>query len=197
MDSASDDTGSADTSADAADGGVRTPGVGDLVISEIMPDSDAAGDMLGEWFELHNPDATVSYSLDGCAFFDGSGTTEMPTGVVISPGDYVSLAISASPGFTPDYVYLSGMRLANPPDPDTLTVRCGTDIVDSVTYLPYDMAVDTWPWGQGESLNLDPDHLDAAENDLVTSWCAGRTDYNMAGGDVDRGTPGMPNVECP
>jgi hypothetical protein len=184
------DTGTMDTA--TGDGGVATPGAGDIVISELMPDSDAAGDDLGEWFELHNPSTTTSFSLDGCSFYDGGGAIEMPSGVVLAPGAYLSFAISPSPGFTPDYVYTSGMRLANPPDPDSLTVSCGATIIDTVAYLPYP----SWPWGQGESLSLDPDFLDATANDSVSSWCAGVDEYNRAGGDIDRGTPGMANPEC-
>jgi hypothetical protein len=201
VDSAVDDTGTTDTStmdsgtmdSTVPDGGALTPGMGDIVISELMPDSDAAGDSLGEWFELHNPSTTTAYSLDGCSFYDSGGAIEMPSGVVLAPGDYLSFAISPSPGFTPDYVYTSGMRLANPPDPDSLTVSCGATIIDTVAYLPYP----TWPWGQGESLSLDPDFLDASDNDSVGSWCAGVDEYNRVGGDIDRGTPGMANPECP
>jgi len=190
-DTGTTDTGTMDTG--TTDAGPPTPGEGELVISELMPDSDVAGDSLGEWFELHNPSTTITYSLDGCSFYDSGGAVERPTGVLIAPGEYVSFAISASPGFTPDYVYTSGMRLANPPDPDSLTVACGITIVDAVAYLPYP----TWPWGQGESLNLDPSNLDAADNDLQSSWCEGTTVYAGSGSERDRGTPGAANVDCP
>ncbi len=185
------DTGATDTS--TPDGGVATPGAGDIVISELMPDSKAVGDTSGEWFELHNPSTTTTYSLDGCSFYDDGGAAEMPSGVMLAPGDYLSFAISASPGFAPDYVYSSGMRLANPPDPDSLTLQCGATIVDVVAYQPYP----TWPWGQGVSLSLDPDSLDADANDLVGSWCGGMDEYNRVGGDIDRGTPGAANPNCP
>ncbi|NIS33664.1 MAG: hypothetical protein GWN07_24210 [Actinobacteria bacterium] len=177
---------------DVPDGGFPTPGRGDIVISEMMIDSDAIPDDFGEWFELHNPSTTQTYSLDGCSFFDDARATEMPVGVILLPGSYTSFAIGSAPGFTPDYVYTSGMKLSND-DPDSLTIRCGPTDVDVVAYE----VTPTWPWAKGNSLSLDPASLDAGDNDLVTSWCAGSVEYNRGGGDIDYGTPGTANPDCP
>jgi hypothetical protein len=49
-----------------------------------------------------------------------------------------------------------------------------------------------YPSWSGASSQVDPDHLDADENDLTASWCQGYSSYGWG----DLGTPGAAN-ECP
>ena len=50
-----------------------------------------------------------------------------------------------------------------------------------------------FPDEAGKSLSLDPDHLDADDNDAPDNWCDGDGDY---GADGNQGTPGALNDEC-
>lgn len=195
------DAGVEDGGSDAGvkvDAGPRTtPFAGELVVSEIMADSDVVTDDCGEWFELHNPSATVTYNLRGCVIADESNYFAITTDVLIPPGAFFSLSRYEStycagtlgipgPGFTPDYHYLN-VKFAN--EGDLVRLTCGGVVVDQVSYVG-------WTVTKGASFNLDPSSYDAVANDSAAAWCAASTVYNMAGSERDRGTPGMPNSGC-
>lgn len=209
MDAGGLDAGSADAGRDAGPtdagrdagptdaGPYETPGAGDLVISEIMPDSDVVTDDCGEWVELHNPSASVTYDLRGCTLHDASNAFAFTTDVRIPPGAFFSLSryetvactalgFPDGPGFDPDTHY-TDVKLAN--EGDLVRLQCDGVVVDAVDFT-------TWSITKGASFNLDPAHYDAAENDESSSWCTGSDIYNMAGGEHDRGTPGSANSDC-
>lgn len=174
-----------------------TPTAGALVISEIMADSDVVTDDCGEWFELHNPSATVTYNLRGCVIADMSNNFAVTTDVLIPPGAFFALSRYEStycagmlgisgPGFTPDYHYLN-VKFAN--EGDFVRLTCGGAVVDQVSYVG-------WSVTKGASFNLDPGNYDAVANDAAAAWCSASMVYNMAGSEHDRGTPGMPNSDC-
>jgi hypothetical protein len=82
-----------------------TATVGDLLISEIMPNPAAISDTRGEWFELFNP-TQEQINLRGIELRDdGSNRHRFDTDLLILPGEYFTLARSSEPGFVPDYVY--------------------------------------------------------------------------------------------
>ncbi|MCC7534801.1 MAG: lamin tail domain-containing protein, partial [Deltaproteobacteria bacterium] len=181
-----------------ADSGSAVPlpgAAGDLVISEILYDPEAMtpeGDF--EWIEIHNP-GTVARELAGCTIADASASgmhlIAPATGsLVIAAGDYVVLARSDTPGFTPDYSYAGEFTLNNTGAGDTVTLACGSagTLIDQVAYSPDGGWVDP----VGASLSLDPSRLDHLMNDSPASWCAATTAF--ATGDL--GTPGMPNPAC-
>lgn len=192
------DAGSpADGGPDAS--GYPTPAAGEIVITEIMPDSDVVTDDCGEWFEIYNPSADVTYNLRGCTFRDLSNAHTVGTDLIIGPGELLSLARYEAepycntmlgitgPGFAFDYSYGATVKLGN--EGDTLTVACGGATVDAVDFT-------AWTIVKGASFNLDPDSFDATTNDDGASWCSGVNVYNMAAGEVDRGTPGAANTDC-
>ncbi|PKN44324.1 MAG: hypothetical protein CVU63_10735, partial [Deltaproteobacteria bacterium HGW-Deltaproteobacteria-20] len=84
--------------------GLPQPGVGQVILSEIMVDSTTVGEPGGEWFELHNP-STAAFNLEGCVVADNAGSFTITGALIIPSGGYLALARSAAPGFTPDYVY--------------------------------------------------------------------------------------------
>ena len=50
--------------------GITPFAAGQLVITEIMADSNDVPDESGEWFELYNPSTTDTYDLFGCVLGD-------------------------------------------------------------------------------------------------------------------------------
>ena len=89
--------------------------VSDLLISEIMANPAAISDTRGEWFELYNP-SIEPINLRGIDLGDdGRIRHRFDTDLLILPGEFLTLARSATPGFVPDYVY-DNFTLANSSD---------------------------------------------------------------------------------
>ncbi|QDG52671.1 tandem-95 repeat protein [Persicimonas caeni] len=164
---------------------VQPSSAGELVISEIMPSPDVLADSAGEWFELYNPSTTTTYNLNGCTIEDlGADSHTITVDVTIAPGEYVTLANSSSPGFTPSYVYGSNWFLSSG---DEVVLNCAGTQIDVVNYDGGGFSVTS-----GASLTLSPASLDATSNDDSTNWCDATTSYNG-----DLGTPGAANDSCP
>ena len=168
----------------------RPPEDEELVIAEIMKDPDPTPDETGEWFEIVNV-SDAPLALDGIGFTDEGGTGfTVVTNDVLEPGAVYLFAVSDDPalndGLAPDYVYdTADLRLGN--GTDTLVLTYEDVTVDTVTYDG------DFPDEAGKSLSLDPDHLDADDNDAPDNWCDGDGDY---GADGNQGTPGALNDEC-
>ena len=79
--------------------------VSDLLISEIMANPSALPDARGEWFELYNPTDQEINLRDTWIGDDGRDSHKIETDLLILPGEYLTLARSVDPGFSPDYVY--------------------------------------------------------------------------------------------
>jgi hypothetical protein len=79
--------------------------VSDLLISEIMANPAAISDTRGEWFELYNPTIEPINLLDIDLGDDGRKRHRFDNDLLILPGDFLTLARGAEPGFVPDYVY--------------------------------------------------------------------------------------------
>jgi len=177
---------------DDCDGWVdeRAPEDEELVIGEIMKDTDPTPDETGEWFEIVNV-SDAPLELDGLTVTDEGGTGfTVATTDVLEPGAVYLLALSGDPalndGLAPDYVYdPADLRLGN--GTDTLVLTYADITVDTVSYD------DEFPDEAGKSLSLDPAHLDADDNDDSENWCEGDGDY---GTDGNQGTPGEPNDGC-
>jgi len=89
--------------------------VGDLLITEVMANPAALSDSQGEWFELFNP-TDEQINLFGIDLGDdGSNRHRFDSDLLIPPGEFLTLARSADPGFQPDYVY-SNFTLSNGSD---------------------------------------------------------------------------------
>lgn len=175
--------------------GSPLPGVGELVITEIMQNPSALDDSEGEYFELLNPSGSVTYDLDGCQITGSSGETpiDITSTLEVAPGSFLTVASSASPGFSPDFVATS-MTLSN--SSDRLGIECpdgggSTVVVDEVSW---DNGA-TFPDPNGASMNLTDEAAatDATENDNGYWWCATQTN-DLGNGDL--GTPGAANEIC-
>jgi len=166
---------------------------GQLVISEIMIDSAADPDQAHEWFEVHNPSDSVTYDLQGLQVTDFFVTEgfEINASVLVQPGAYVIF------GETDDQGMNGGVMVDfDWPDLD-FNLTNGADEV--YLYNPVaDVDIDGVDYGaswfsMGAALNLDPDSLNATDNDSMASWCDGSTPF---GTDGDLGSPGAANPDC-
>ncbi|MBC8071544.1 MAG: lamin tail domain-containing protein [Deltaproteobacteria bacterium] len=166
------------------------PGIGDVVITEIMRDPVATPDASGEWFEITNTSLDTIWQLSGCVFQDdGMDDFAVDVDLTIAPGEYLTFASSDAPGFTPDFVY-TGMSLSQAAAGDELELICNLVSVDRVAFDGGGAAI--FPDAAGAAMQLDPTATDAIANDTGTSWCDAFSPFFMA----DTGTPGLANDSC-
>jgi len=200
------DAGSGGMNVDAAyDGptGITPYAAGQLVITEILADSNDVPDESGEWFELYNPSATNTYDLFGCVLADKSNQDTVANHIIVPPQSFVTMARfgTAAGGFVPNYYYHTTVVMGtNVLDMnadvkfsnmgDMVKVTCGItpiDTVDFQTWLGSNRMVPN-----GRSYSLDPTHYSATENDVEANWCLGTTLYSR----TDLGTQGQSNLPC-
>ncbi len=181
-----------DQNCDGADEacGSPIPGVGDLIITEIMQNPAAVGDAAGEWFEVYNATATT-LDLTGMIIKD-LGTDSVTVGsLLIAPGDYMVFGsnpnLAVNGGVTVDYGYGGSLSLGNADDEVVLVAPGGT-IIDQVNY---DGGA-AFPDPNGMSMTLGPTMIDAVMNDVGGNWCTGTSAYGLG----DLGTPGAANDTC-
>jgi hypothetical protein len=172
--------------------GAIAPGPGDLVITEVMPNPDKAGDATGEWFEAK---VANDVDLNGVGV-DRLGDTTMPE-VFASPdclrvhaGSYVVFARSndmgLNGGLAPSAVvgtFKLAMITGTPAAPGDVAIVAGTTTIDAVRWTRS---------ATGKSLQLDPDLTDPTTNDAESNFCDATTPYGLG----DLGTPGLENTQC-
>ena len=178
----------------ACEGGYAQPAEGEVVITEIMYDTDAElSETSAEWFELHS-NADVPVSLNGCVVHDGSTISDTVGGLILQPGGYLLFVRSDidNGGLTPDHLFSFTLNNTN----DTLALECGGVVVDQVVYDEHG----GFPIAAAQSLSLDPAGHSSTSNDNPASWCLGVDLYytGLATPVGDHfGTPGAPNPPCP
>jgi len=164
------------------------PVVGEVIVTEIMPNPDVVPDADGEWFEIYNPAMGVSYQLGTCMFEGATDTGfTIDMDMVIGPQEYRTFSVSTmvDQGFLADYQWPPmDYNLTN--SNDEVRLICDGVMVDEVAYSSM-----TFPFSAGQSANLDPMSYDAVLNDDSANWCAGTSSYNG-----DFGTPGADNTVC-
>jgi hypothetical protein len=185
-----------------AEAAVEAPGAiiptqaGQLVVTELMHDPVVVADDQGEWFEIYNPDAAVTYDLLGCQVQDDNGNYQViGRSLPVPPHAFKTLAFFSgnAGGFVPDYTY-AFLRFNNG-TADAVNVTCSGTLIDRFAYTAADAAT------SGRSFSVDPAHYDAADNDTAGSYCLAADAYNQGTGASstlrDYGTPGAPNPPCP
>lgn len=172
-----------------ADGSFRdvvAPAPGDLVVTEVMANPEAAaeeGD--SEWLELQ---ALGTFDLNGLHLGTVEGevrdTIESAACLPMQPGDHAVIAREADPainGGLPQVDATFGFSLVNS---------------NGVLWVGTDQAtVDLVGWASvpaGAARSLDPSAADPQANDDEAAWCPAITAY----GDGDLGTPGADNPSC-
>jgi len=186
--------------------GITPFAAGQLIITEIMADTNDVQDESGEWFELYNPSTTDTYDLFGCILADTNNQDTVMNHVIVPPISYVTMARfgTAAGGFIPSYDYhttldVTGMldknadvKFANDTG-DSAHVTCGITPIDSVDFHSWRALTGSGLMvPNGRSYSLDPNHYSATQNDIEANWCVGTNVYHTS----DRGTPGQPNPAC-
>lgn len=154
-----------------------TPGVGILIITEIMANPASLPDTEGEWFEIINGSG-YNVDLYGVVISTSTNSFQIDQHVVIGSLDYATIANSANPGFTPDVIW-ANMALSN--SGSTIRLDYESTMIDQVTYISTT---------SGASLELSVNHLSPIENDNMSNWC---TSSSTTYGSGDYGTPGAVN----
>ena len=167
------------------------PGVGDLVITEVMASPAKVGDTTGEWFEVK---AMADVDLNGVGL-DRAGDNLQPD-ILASPaclrvtaGSYAVFARSAvavDNGELPATALAGTVMFSLVPGtaaPGDLAILAGSTVVDAVTWTH---ATD------GAALQLDPDLIDPVSNDTESNFCDATSRYGAG----DLGTPGADNAQC-
>jgi hypothetical protein len=174
----------------SAFGGTLQPG--DLIVTEIMNNPFVVSDADGEWFEIFNASSST-VDLRGLEIRDDGSDSHVIAGldpVNIAPGQYFVLGINDNPlfngGATVDYEYPSGFALAN--GGDEIEIVDGATVIDRVAWD----GGPSFPDLNGASMSLNPEFLNAADNDLGFNWCESTS--ALSGGDL--GTPGATNDAC-
>lgn len=178
---------------------VVVPGVGDLVITEVMP-QPTGNDAATEWFELK---ATKDVDLNGLGVSrvsstTGAGTVDSPNCVHVAAGSYVVLAKSADmtmnllPAGVVVGTFKSTLSLVNGSvaTPGDLQITEGATVLDAITWTHS---------SAGKSVQLDPDFETPSANDDPNAFCDAQHQYytdGMATPTVDYGTPGAVNDQC-
>ena len=170
------------------------PAEGEVIVTEILYDPhDDLAEQKAEWLELTNV-AAGGRTLHGCFVGDASAEIEV-VAVNLQPGDQALFVGSNDPArngnLAPDGVF--GFSLGNAGD--EVHLRCGDTTIDVVAYDDGPL----FPNAQKASIQLDPDLLSAALNDVGGSWCLADQAYHedpLVPGSVHLGTPGAPNTSC-
>jgi hypothetical protein len=162
------------------------PQAGDLVICEFMPNPDAVGDEVGEWFEVY---AGIDVDLNGLQMGRTPGTVQFELKardcLRVAAGSHALLAKSA------DSAVNGGMN--------NVTAVFDFDLVNSDAGLFVgidDVLLDAVTWtssGTGAATSLDPQSRNPTANDDPQNWCPAVSPYGAG----DLGTPGAGNPDCP
>ncbi len=162
------------------------PALGDLVITEFMPDPSAVTDANGEWFEVL---VTADVDLNGVEFGREVGNVDVTLDVggdclAVSAGSRVVLARSADPlvnGGLDPVLATFGFGLANAGG--SLFVGYGGEALDVITYSGS---------SPGTATTLDPAAENPMDNDDQGNFCAATAVYGAG----DRGSPGAVGNDC-
>jgi hypothetical protein len=175
-------------------GEIQAPAqVGDLVFSELMINPSVVADEVGEWVELYN---TASYAIDiqGYKFHDNDYDEYIIEESLVAPGgSFTVLCADTDPsrngGVTCDGPFkrksADALALGNKSD-EVILSRADGVIIDAVFY-------DQDWFSVGVAMGLDPEFLNADNNDTASNWCD-QTTVTTAGGEPS--TPGRENDPC-
>jgi len=172
--------------------------VGDIVFSEVMINGAGAAED-SEFVELYNASAET-LDLRDCVLSEDADIT-IDSSLVLAPGEFGVIAVSsvaADNGGVPYDILMPTLSISN--SGEDMALICDGVTIDAVSF-PSGVDVD------GESIQLHPDHYDAARNDtteafgpstVLTYWCntPHTENYGTVGAQTVYGTPGAANVEC-
>ncbi len=167
---------------------------GELVVTELMVDTTAVNDDVGEWIEVYNPtDKTLD--LNGVELRRGSKVHVINAGtakVELGAKAYAVLGINADKTKNGGVVMAYGYSSTTLPNTKgTLQLVWGETVIDEVVYVS---GAGGWPkFKTGYSAQLSGSMLSATGNDEGAAWCKSKTTFGAG----DFGSPGQPNAVCP
>ena len=170
---------------------------GEVIINEVMIDSDAVQDKYGEWVELYN---TTEYWLDLRQYrlrdqgVDDYEIQEVsPGSMIIEPNGFLVICAETdywnNGGVNCDGAFLyqtfgGGFGLSNSED-EVLLYSHVNHMIDRMTYVEGFSVM-------GSSLGVSPTYATEAGNDYSTNWCDQWGFLPMG----DSGSPGETNDTC-
>ncbi len=166
---------------------MTAPGVGDLVINEVMNSPSAVSDTTGEWIELY---ARANVDLNDVTIRTNTSSTRVdsPDCIRVQSGEYVLLARSGDPfvnGNLPAPKYVYGTLSMADTNQQLQLIR-GDAGIDSVSLLAAT---------SGKTWQLDPTKQDPLSNDDPANFCPAPARW-VADGGGDFGSPGAANPSC-
>ena len=167
------------------------PGVGDVIITELMPNPAGNEGQDKEWIELL---ALAEFDLNGLNVGLEPGNPraqfDSPDCVLVGPGTLILFAQSDDPLVNgglpqPDSLFGFDMKAGTTSTGDgQIFVGIGDQALDVITYTDSE---------DGVSLNLNPDLFDPVANDDPAGFCNAITPYGDEG---SFGTPRAENTGC-
>lgn len=171
------------------------PMLGDLVITEVMPNPAGNSDTTAEWIEVV---ATRDVDLNGLAIdrvgdTAGASTINSPTCLRVAAGQYAvfsrsDMTTGLPGGVTPVGQFSLSLVDGTMAAPADVQIMIDGTVLDAITWTST---------RSGRSHQLSPDRYDVAQNDDETAFCDGTSQYFMNGTGTDYGTPGAANIACP
>ncbi len=163
---------------------IVAPSVGDLWITEFLPNPDAVSDPDGEWFEVY---ANAAFDLNALEFGRDEEVEEeidLDTCAPVEAGERILFAKNAESvtnGGLPAVDYEFSLSLLN--SNGRLFVSTGGEVLDAITWSSSTA---------GAARSLDPSVSGPEANDAEANWCDAEDPY----GDGDLGTPADENQPC-
>lgn len=168
------------------------PKPGDLIITEVFPNTPGSEDANKEWIEVYVPATADTFHLQGVGVVKTAGSAasfvfSALACIEMVPGNYYVLCRNAATeqnGGLPSCIPYESVALNND---GYLGLDLGGTLLDQVP--AYGPAED------GASWSLDPDSLSVEANDTAANWCSAPATSTYGTG--SRGTPGIANPQCP
>lgn len=174
---------------DAVTGEARdavVPAIGDILITEVMPNPEAVLDSSGEWFEVFAPGHAVDLNglLVGTADAPGKVVGASETCLTVPAGGYAVLSrkLDAAENGGVQALTTFSQNLTN--SGGSVALRAGETVLDVFNYGSS---------RAGRALQLSHGLTSPSENDDPSNLC----DANTAMANGDFGTPGAQNEVCP
>jgi hypothetical protein len=169
---------------------ILAPAAGQLVISEILANPanvPGASDAPREWFEVANTGAAAFDLNELIVGRIGAAGAQVRSArcITVVAGGFAVFARSTDPtrnGMLPSVAATFNFGLVD--TNGDIQIADATGVLDTVTWAKVTAGV---------SRQLDPAHLNTADNDAADSFCAGTAPY---GDSTNQGTPGAANVPC-
>jgi uncharacterized protein len=170
---------------------------GDVIVNEVMIDSDSVPDSIGEWVELYN---TTGDWLDLGEYHladQGADNYEImevaQDSMIVEPHGFAVICAEANywnnggidcQGTFFYQTFGSGFALSNTED-EVILYSNTNQMIDRMTYVAGFSVI-------GESMGVSPPYATEAGNDYTTNWCA-QWGFLPQG---DAGSPGEENDTC-